>query len=83
MRLEWLILTDIDTSTFIQYNLRYTQEFGDCHMVDWFIFLKELEILRNSETGHFAYSVLAIPKYLFDVFSPLILPIDSSKLCRL
>ena len=27
--LESLILTKMDTSTFIEHNLRYTQEFGD------------------------------------------------------
>ena len=32
--LEKLILTDIDTCTLIQYNLRYTQEFGDCYSDD-------------------------------------------------
>ena len=57
---EWLILTDIDTNTIIQYNLRYTQEFGDGYSDDWFVLLKELEILRNSEMGHFAYSAFAI-----------------------
>ena len=32
--LENLILTDKDTRTSVQYNLRYTQEFGDSYLVD-------------------------------------------------
>ena len=31
---ESLILTDVDTNTIIQYNLRYTQEFGDGYLDD-------------------------------------------------
>ena len=42
MLLEWLKLTDIDTNAFVQYNLRYTQEFRDCYLNDYFIFLKDL-----------------------------------------
>ena len=76
-------MTYIDTRTFIKYNLRYTQEFGDWYLDDWFILLKELIIPENSETGHFAYSVLVIEKCFFDLFSPLILQNESLKLCRL
>ena len=59
------MLINYDTSSFIKYNLRYTQEFGDCYLDDWVIFLKELEILRNSETGHLACSVSTIQKCLY------------------
>ena len=81
--LKYLILTNIDICTFIKYNLRCTQEFGDCYVDDWFILLKELQILKYSETGHFAYSVLAMRKGLFDLLPPLILRWDFSKLCHL
>ena len=78
--LQELILTNIDTLSPIWYNLRYTQEFWDCYLDDWFIFLKELMILKNSDTGHFAYNVLVIKKSLSKLFSLLILQSESAKL---
>ena len=66
--LESLILTNFDTRSFIKHNLRYTQEFGDCYLDDWFVLLKESSIYRKTKVGHLAYSYPRMPNDIVDQF---------------
>ena len=67
--LEELILSDIDTRTSVQHNLRYTQEFGDYYLDDWFILPKESSIHRNTEVRHLAYSYPQKPGIVYEVLA--------------